>query len=132
MTILILLFAIGVGFLVGDCKEFLFRDGLNNELAYILFKMIFTVLFCEINAILIFLNIHFQKYEKALISIQQSKEKVKEKIKIENHTHDTFFLPLEKEIDKEVIEEQAEADIISESVKPTKGARGRSKKKFIK
>ena len=131
MTLLILLLAIGIGMLVGDCKEFFFRDGLNNELAYLLFKMIFTVIFCEINAFLIFLNMHFKKYEKALLSIQQSKENFKEKIKIENHTHETLFLPLEKEKEKEERDEMIEAELISEPVKPAKG-RGRSSKKIHK
>ena len=131
MTISILLLAVGVGFIVGDCKEFLFREGLNNELAYILFKMIFTVVFCEINALFVFMNWYFQKYEKALTFFQQSKGKNTENIKIENHTHDTFFLPLEKENEKEVREEPIDSDL-TEPVKPTKGGRGRSTRKNLK
>jgi len=132
MTLFILLLAIGVGLIVGDCKEFFFRDGLNNELAYLLFKMIFTVVFCEINAFLIFLNMYLKKYEKALHSIQHSKENSRENIKIENHTHETLFLPLEndKVEEKEQIDEIISSEFIPELIsKPAKG-RGRSSKRI--
>ena len=130
MTVLILLLAVGVGMLAGDCKEFFFRDGLNNEMAYILFKIMFTLVFCEVNAFLLYLNFYLQKYEKAFTSIQQSKEKSKEKIKIENHTHETLFLPLEKTKEKEEGEEYVDPDYIPEPVKPAK-SRGRSTKKIL-
>jgi hypothetical protein len=130
MTFFILLLAIGVGLIVGDCKEFFFRDGINNELAYLLFKMIFTVVFCEINAFFIFL-MYFKKYEKALSLIEQSKENSREKIKIENHTHETLFLPLENKKDIDQRDEMIDSEIIPEPVKPAKG-RGRSSKRIHK
>jgi hypothetical protein len=131
MTLFILLLSIGVGMIVGDCKEFLYRDGLNNELAYLLFKIIFTVVFCEINALIIFLNMYFKKYEKALCFIEQSKENSREKIKIENHTHETMFFPLENIKEKEQFDEIIDSEVIPEPVKPAKG-RGRSSKRINK
>jgi len=129
MTILILLLAVGVGLLVADCKEFYFKDGASNEMAFILFKMMFTMLFCEVNAFLLLLNIKFKRYEKALASTP----KIKENIKIENHTHETHFLPLEKERNREdgdgiLIDE----DYTPEPVKPKSKSRGRSSKKNLK
>jgi len=121
MTILILLLAIGIGWLVAECKEFYFKDGQNNEMAFILFKMMFTFLFCEVNAFLLLFNIYFKRYEKALSAPQ-----IKEKIKIENHTHETLFLPAE--IEKEE-DEQTEPPSTPEPMAKSK-SRGRSKKKI--
>jgi len=114
--------AVGIGMLVADCKEFYFKDGQNNEMAYILFKMMFTFLFCETNAFLLLLKFYLKRYEKALASAPQ----IKEKIKIENHTHETLFLPAE--IEKEE-EEQIEPPSTPEP-KPKSKSRGRSKKKL--
>jgi len=124
MTILILLLAVGIGLLVADCKEFYFKDGANNEMAFILFKMMFTFLFCEVNAFLLLLNIYFKRYEKALASTSQ----IKEKIKIENHTHETLFLPAEIEKDEEIMD----PDLSPEPIKPKSKSRGRSTKKNLK
>jgi hypothetical protein len=121
MTILILLLSVGIGMIVGDCKEFYFKDGGKNELAFILFKMMFTFLFIEVNAFLLLLNFYFKRYEKALASTP------KEKIKIENHTRETVFLPAEIENEEETID----PDLISEQ-KPKSKSRGRSTKKLIK
>jgi hypothetical protein len=119
MTILILLLAVSLGMLVGDCKEFYFKEGQNNELAYILFKMMFTILFCEISALLLLFNFYSKRYEKALASPQ-----IKEKIKIENHTHETLFLPAEKD-------EEEEKETPSTPEPKTKSkSRGRSIKKL--
>jgi len=123
MTIYILLLAVGIGLLVADCKEFYFKDGANNEMAFILFKMMFTFLFCEVNAFLLLLNIYFKRYEKALKSPQ-----IKEKIKIENHTLETLFLPAEIEKDEETMD----PDLSPEPIKPKSKSRGRSTKKNLK
>lgn len=116
--ITLVLMAIGCGVLVGDIKEFFFKGGATNDLAYILFRMIFTVLFVESTAFLLILNKYLKYNEKAL-AIQS-----KENIKIENHTHETIMLPEDKEaMNSEIAEPAFKSEL------PSKTSRGRSSKK---
>lgn len=114
---ILLLLAIGMGMLVADLKEFFYKGGPANDLGYILFKMMFSLLFIQINAFILILNKYLKSFEKALASVSQTKE-----IKIENHTHETLVLPDKEEtIEKEYSPEP-----------PVKRRPGRSVKRNLK
>jgi len=83
MIPLIISLAVGLGFLTGDIKEFFFRNGYENELGMVLFRIIIAVSFCQINIMIIILNKYLAYFESTF------KAKIlTENIKIvENHNH---------------------------------------------
>lgn len=66
---LILLLALCIGMLTADIKEFFYKDGVKNDLAYLLMKTSVTLFMTQMFTFLIILNRYLRYYEKALKSL---------------------------------------------------------------